>query len=227
MIDILVKYVPLPGRVTHLADGVFDLLERQVMHRARGGDDVFLDHQAAHVVRAEEQCELAYLQALRHPRGLDVRDVVEIEPGDGLRPEVFERTGRRDVPQVGVLRLQRPADEGGEAVGFVLQLPQAVQGFDALGQGFYVAEHHGGGGTAAELVPDAVDLEPFVGQALIDGDGLADAIDQDLAAAPRQAPHAGGHQTLEHLAQGELVEFVEVPDSGFSGRAANPRTIPA
>ena len=55
------------------------------MHRAGRGDDVFLDHQAAHVVGAEEQGELADLQPLRHPRRLDVRDVVEIEPGDGLR----------------------------------------------------------------------------------------------------------------------------------------------
>ena len=109
-------------------------------------------------------------------------------------------------------RLERPADERGEAAGFVLQLPQAVERFDALGQRFDVAEHHGAGGSAAQFVPDAMDFEPFVGQALVDGDGLADAIDEDLAAAAGQAAHAGVLEALQHLAQRQLVELVEVPD---------------
>ena len=83
---------------------------------------------------------------------------------------------------------------------------------DALGQRLDVAEHHGAGRTAAQLVPDAMDFEPFVGQALVDGDGLADAVDQDLAAAAGQAAQAGVLEPLQHLAQRQLVELVEVPD---------------
>src|SRR5579884_2933203 len=55
LIHILVEHVALPGDVTGLADGGLDLLQRQVMHRAGRGDDVLLDHQASHVVGAEEQ----------------------------------------------------------------------------------------------------------------------------------------------------------------------------
>ena len=138
------------------------------------------------------------------------------------------------------LGLERPADERREAAGLVLQLPQAVEVLDALGERLDVAEHHRAGRAAAELVPDAVHFEPFVGQHLFVGDRLADAIDEDLAAAARQAAHAGVLEPLQHLAQRQLVELVEVPDfrraegvqvdlrdSAPSDRGAAPRTIRA
>src|SRR5262249_41979417 len=71
--------------------------------------------------------------------------------------------------------------------------------------------HHGAGGTAAELVPDAVDVEPFVGEALVDGHRLADAIDEDFAAAAGEAAHAGFLEPAQHLAEWQLVDLVEVP----------------
>ena len=154
--------------------------------------------------------------------------------------QILERAGRRHVGHGGVLGLERPADERREAAGLVLQLPQPFQRLDALGQGFDVAEHHGAGRSAAQFVPDAMDFEPFVGQALVDGHGLADAIDEDLAAAAGQAAHAGVLEPLQHFAQRQLVELVEVPDlrraegvqveasdSGSSDRAAALRTTPA
>ena len=84
-IQVLVEHIALPGNVAGLADGAFDLFQRQMMNGAGGRDDVLLDHQAAHVVGAEKQRELTDLQSLSHPRGLNVRNVVEIEPGDCLR----------------------------------------------------------------------------------------------------------------------------------------------
>ena len=75
---------------------------------------------------------------------------------------------------------------------------------------------------------------------LLTVNGLAHAIDEDLAAAAGQAAHAGVLEPLQHLAQRQLVELVEVPDfrraegvqvdrrdSAPSDRAADPRTIPA
>ena len=47
---------------------------------AGGRDDVLLDHQAAHVVGAVQQRQLADLQTLRDPARLDVGKVVEIQP---------------------------------------------------------------------------------------------------------------------------------------------------
>src|SRR5208282_4783543 len=63
-VDVLVIYVALPWNVAGLADGPLDLVKRQVMHGARRGDDVLLDHQASHVVGAEVQAKLANLGAL-------------------------------------------------------------------------------------------------------------------------------------------------------------------
>src|SRR5271166_6457769 len=89
--DVLIKYIPLPRYIPRFADGVLDLFECQVVDRSRRGDDVLFDHQAAHVVGAEEERRLADLGALRDPRRLDVADVVEVEPGNRLRAQILER----------------------------------------------------------------------------------------------------------------------------------------
>src|SRR3954470_4237679 len=51
--------------------------------RARSGDDVLLDHDRAEVVRAAVQSAPSDFDALRQPRDLMVRDVVEEEAPDG------------------------------------------------------------------------------------------------------------------------------------------------
>src|SRR5437588_596449 len=56
----------------------------------RGADDVFFDHDAAHVVRAIGEAQLADLAALRHPRRLQVVEVVEHQPGNRERPQVID-----------------------------------------------------------------------------------------------------------------------------------------
>ena len=54
--------------------------------RARLGDDIFLDHDAAEIVRAVFQRDLPDLQTLRDPRTLDVRKIIEVDPRERLRP---------------------------------------------------------------------------------------------------------------------------------------------
>ena len=97
-----------------------------MMHGSGFGDDVLFDHQTAHVVGPERHRQLADLQTLRHPAALNVRDVVQIQPRDGLGLEVLEGTGRRDVRHVRVIGLERPRDERGEPAGFVLQIADAA-----------------------------------------------------------------------------------------------------
>ncbi len=60
-------------------------------------------------------------------------------------------------------------------------------------------------------MPNAVHLQPFIGQALVDRHRLANTIDQDLTAAARQTSHPGVFQPPQHLAQRELVELVKMP----------------
>ena len=73
-------------------------------------------------------------------------------------------------------------------------------------------EHHGASRPAAQLVPNAMDFQPLVGQAFVDGHGFADAVDEDFAAAARQAAHAGFLEPAQHLAQRHLVDLVKVPE---------------
>jgi hypothetical protein len=53
---------------------------------------IFLED-AAHVVRAELQTDLANLDSRREPAGLDVVDVVEIQAADGQRLQIIDGRG--------------------------------------------------------------------------------------------------------------------------------------
>src|SRR5262245_23950083 len=76
-VDQLVEDVSLPRFPPGLADRALDFFEREVVNRARRRDDVLLDHERAHVVGAEKERELSDFPPLRHPRRLNVGDVVE------------------------------------------------------------------------------------------------------------------------------------------------------
>src|SRR6266436_2146663 len=60
---------------------------------AGGGDHVFFDEDAADVVGAELQADLADFNSGREPARLDVVDVVEIQAADGQRFQVVDRSG--------------------------------------------------------------------------------------------------------------------------------------
>ena len=75
--------------------------------------DIFLDHDAAEIVRAIFQRDLPDLQTLRDPRALDVRKIIEINPRERLRPQILVRADGWRF-QFSVLGLKRPRDERGE-----------------------------------------------------------------------------------------------------------------
>ena len=183
-----------------------------MVHRAGGTHDVLLDHQAAHVVGPVEEGQLADLAPLRHPTRLDVGDVVEKHPGHRLGLQVFERTGRGDLRHLGVLRLERPADERRESPGLVLQVADPLQVFDPFGEGLDVAEHHGGRAPATEEVPLAVDLQPVVGEHLAARHRLPHPIDEDLATTAGERTEAGPGEPLQHFHEGALRDLREVVD---------------
>src|SRR5207245_1453303 len=92
--DESVGGVALPGDVAGLPDQALDLRARGAAMGPGGAYHVLFDHDAAHVVRTELQGDLADLLPLGDPGRLEVRDVIEVEPRDGLRPEVV---GARDL----------------------------------------------------------------------------------------------------------------------------------
>src|SRR5208337_4474397 len=209
-VDVLVEYVTLPWNVAGLANGPLDLVKRQMMHGARRGDDVLLDHQASHVVGTEVQAKLADLGALGHPRRLDVRHVVEVEPRDRLGLEVLEGPRRGHAGHVGVIGLKHPGDEGREAPSLILKLANPLEVLDPVCHGLDMTEHHGRGRSTAQLMPDLVNLQPVVGQHLAPRDRLADAIDQDLGATTGKASQPRLFETPEHRPERQFRDLREV-----------------
>ena len=56
-------------------------------------DYILFDHQAAHVVGTIEEGQLADLETLGDPTGLNVRNVIQVKPGNGLGFQVLKGTG--------------------------------------------------------------------------------------------------------------------------------------
>ena len=130
-------------------------------------------------------------------------DIGEKQARDGERLQVFDR--RDFVPAAaaerGVVRLEGPGDEGGEAAGFFLQVVDVLEVIDPVLQLLAAAEHHGGGGAHAELMRGAVDAQPVFGEALQAGDFVAHFVVEDFGAAAGDGVEAGIAQARDGVAQ--------------------------
>src|ERR1017187_254058 len=84
-----IQRVALLGDEAGIADDAAEFLFAGPVVGAGGGDHVLFDHDAAYVVAAETQAHLAGLQTLRHPTGLHILEVVEIDAADGQGLQVL------------------------------------------------------------------------------------------------------------------------------------------
>ena len=151
---------------------------------AGGVDHVLFDQNAADVVGAELQADLANLDSRREPARLDVIDVVEIEPADGERLQVIERGRFRNFfPERRIFRRENPRNERGESAGVLLNSAQPLEMIHAVANFFAAAEHHRRRGAHAERVRGAVHLFPFVRCALQPRDARAHFVVEDFCAA--------------------------------------------
>src|ERR1017187_199254 len=209
-----VERVPLFGDEARVADDAAQFLFGGAIVGAGGGDDVLFDHDAAHIVAAEAQPELAGLEALRDPGGLHVLDVIEVDARDRQRLQVLDSGSFLfdEAAERSVFALVGPGDEGGEAAGFLLQVADQFQVVHALLDGFAAAEHHGGGGAHAELVGGAVNVDPILHPALQAADALAHGVVQNFSAAAGDGVEAGIHQALNRVAQAEAADLGDVDD---------------
>lgn len=110
-----IPVVALVRFVAELPDEPLHVGHRHAEGCARLADNVFLDHDAAEVVRAELERDLADFLSLGDPRTLDVGEIVEVDAPQRLRAQIFVRADRRCL-ELRVLGLERPADECGEAL---------------------------------------------------------------------------------------------------------------
>ncbi len=116
------------------------------------GHHVLLQHDRTQIVRTHVQSELADLLAGRQPRALQMRDVVEEEPGQRHQPQVLDGRCLGPAAQVVVLRLVGPRDERPETAGAVLDVTDHPQVLDALGVGLAGAHHERRGRLHAKAV---------------------------------------------------------------------------
>src|ERR1017187_2092587 len=182
------------------------------MVRAGGGDYVFFDHDAAYVVAAEAQAQLACLQALRYPGGLHVFEIVKIDAGNRQRLQVLHGGGflLDEVAERSVFALEGPGDEGRETAGLLLQVANQFQVVHALLDGFAAAEHHGGGGAHAELMRGAMHVHPILGVALKAADAMAHGVIEDFGAAAGDGIEAGIHEALDGVAKTQAADIGDV-----------------
>ena len=221
----LVVHVPPLGDEAGVLDVADDLDLVHAVARAGGADDVLLDHHAAHVVRAEGEAELADLAALRHPRRLQVVEVVEHEPRDRQRPQIVD-AGRFRAAELGVLRLIAPGDERGEARRSRPAARAAGTGARAAPPPSRPCRTSSSPSSAARRVRVAHDAQPFVrGRLAVAVEQLAHAIDEDLGAAAGNAVEPGRDQPLDDLRHRQPRQPREVNDFGRRERVQPERRI--
>ena len=197
----------MAGLEACVADDAAEFFFSGAVRGSGGADYVFFEHDGAYVVASEAEAELEDFESLGDPAGLDVFDVVEIEAGDCQNFEVVDGGGLVPAASAegGVMRLEAPGDERGESAGFFLEAADDFEVIHALVEGFVDAEHHGGGGTHAELMGGAMDENPVVCAAFEAGDAMADSVVEDFSAAAGDGVEAGVAQADDGVAHGEIA----------------------
>jgi len=195
---------------------VLQALDRLQVEAAGRRHHVLLQHRAAEVVGAVVQRDLGELGALGDVARLDVVEVVEDDPAQGLDAQVDRGGGllRVEVLLRDAVGLRVPRGEGREAAGPVLQVPQSDQVLDALRGRLDVAEHHGARRPEACLVHALVHLQPAIRRGLLGGDDLAHALDQHLGARAGDAAEPRSDEVLQDLLDRPLLHVAEVIQLG-------------
>src|SRR5689334_16760821 len=179
------------------------------------GDHVLLQHDRAEVVYAQVQRQLADILAGGEPGRLQVRDVVQEQPGHREEPQILQSGRLRAAFQVVVLRLVGPWDERPESAlvrgrfdraglvsvryGEILYVADHADVLDPLGVRLAGAHHHGGGGRQAVAVRGGHDLEPPCAALLERSNGRTRTIRQHLRARAGDRVQAGGLDAQHRL----------------------------
>ena len=108
--------------------------------------------------------------------------------------------------QDGGIRLEGERDEAGEPVGFILQFPELAEMIDAVLESFDMTVEHRAGAAASHVVPNAVDIEPFLGALLAPAEFVAHPGIENLGAAAGERSQAGVAQNFKRLRDGELED---------------------
>src|SRR5690606_37778222 len=126
--------------------------------------------------------------------------------------QVGHRIGLRLGGHLGAVRLERPADEGGEPARPPLHLADPEEMLDPVGVGLTEPVHHRHRRLHALAMGFFLDAEPLVGLSLLLRDPLPDRVDEDLAAAARDAVEARLLELADDLGDLEPEPLAEEND---------------
>jgi len=173
-----------------------------------GVDHVFFDQNAADIVGAELQTDLANFDSRRKPARLNVINVVEIEAADGQCFQIIDSRCLLDLfAPGGVFRREDPRNERGEAASVFLNAANAVEMIDAVLQFFAAAKHHRCRGAQAETMRGAMHVFPIVARALKSRDFGTDFVVENFRAAAGNGGEARIHETKNDILDTELTDF--------------------
>src|SRR5258708_6884430 len=202
-----IQRIALRRTESRIADDAAEFFFSRAVRHACGSYYVFFQHHRAYVVAAEAEAHLADFQALRDPTRLHVQEVRQEESRDGQHFQVFDGGGFVPVApaECGVVRLEAPRDEGGEASGFFLEVVELLEVVDAVFVVFAYAEHHGRSGSHADLVSGAVNVDPITRQAFEARDFVADFVVENFGAAAGNGIESGIAQAENRVANAEAA----------------------
>src|SRR5260370_5107322 len=109
-----------------------------------------------------------------------------------------------------MLRLKRPADEGGESAAAVLLFTNGLQMLDPVYTRLDMTEHHCGARSQSELVCELHHFQPLVAVNFQRRNPFAHAINQNFAAAARNRTQPRILEFRDHLAQRHAESFREM-----------------
>jgi hypothetical protein len=113
-----------------------------------------------------------------------------------------------------MIALKRPTDKSGKTARLILQLSQAVEMFDPLGERFNVPEHHRGRTTPAKFMPHATDIQPIVAEQLAPRDFLPHPIHENFRPAARQTSQPRRFQSRKNLPQRKFIQLYKMVNLG-------------
>ncbi len=168
--------VALGGESSSFADQPLKLWDRQSLRglSPRHVKDVFLHDSAMQIVCSVGKRYLCDADLQPDPISGLMRDIIEVKTAHCERPQIFLGRAAADVREPVCIGLEGEGNEAGEAAGLILQAAELVEVGDAVGVRLGMSVEHRAGATTAQLMPDAMHLQPlfcaFLGCTDLDAD---------------------------------------------------------
>ena len=160
----MIQRVALDWHASCRANQAFQFTARRELGRFSAGVviNLFFDHRAVEVVRAEAQGDLRDAGRKHDPVRLDVFKIIEHQPRNSDVAQVGVARRLRNVGKRRVVGMKRQRDKRHKTMCLVLQFAQPDEMIDALFFCFHVPVEHRGVRAQTDFVRLACNVEPHL-----------------------------------------------------------------